>query len=869
VRGTGAHVVYEKKDLLSPRVSELVGSDALPPAQSAFRSGSFNECLEWLLVKAPVTSFVQEATFFLFGYRSFASSAELLRLLDEYAGSGTPSRVWDFVQLWTKIVLPEQEQDTLQRMLALRNIPQPVANDVKLALLRKAKKTDSVDETSGGAAKGGFGNMMPAQWNAAQVAEQLTLIESQLFYAVPFEEFLDNASSGDSGGVRGPHLARLAARFNAVSYWAASQVLVQGGDSSQRRAAEIDRFIGVMEELRLLHNFNGAMAVMAGLNNAAILRLKEDWALVAPERRAQFEALEQLLDPARNFKRYREEVARVSRDAGKPLLPYVSVHLRDILFIELGNSREDKSVINYEKTLLFGNALSKLCYFQRHPYSIVRNAELHRYLSALEFLNEEQLHARSLQCRPMLSDAAAAGPAEGVSAASPVRKVRPSSEEQPAKSPRGIKALLLPRAGSAERSYDELEKRVNPLFGVKSDAAVAKEASPVKTASHPPAAVAAAPPLPAAVRTEEAQGPLSPRSSVLKQSMTRDGAFLVIPKNDAESLVFAKSTNEAGLRWLVDACEKRDIILPQSHYLRFFVVDHCNEKKALKHVVDYWTYYDSIGFKNIITTDVSAALLSHIVAPPLSPDWFDMEGRPLVVMRANLWFDGDPTQPTLEELKRLLMWIGEGLARNVQHHYTGFTFLMDMKDWTKRNFSTQVYTQLMHVIQYCLPVRCERFIFLDVPKVFGASWKLVSSTLRPDFKNIMSISTREDMLERLVDKFSLPPDLGGAVPSPDVAQYIKRKKAEEQEAIVPPAPGKKPELTPIAEDVFSDDPALRPGVYQLRIRGAGSRNNSPRVDDPQQQQPQQPQPKTLTSKNSSKLSFFKKKKKDDPANDLA
>jgi hypothetical protein len=43
-----------------------------------------------------------------------------------------------------------------------------------------------------------------------------------------------------------------------------------------------------------------------------------------------------------------------------------------------------------------------------------------------------------------------------------------------------------------------------------------------------------------------------------------------------------------------------------------------------------------------------------------------MEGRPYILMRTNLWFDGDPTQPSLDDLKRLLMWIAEEMAKSVQ-----------------------------------------------------------------------------------------------------------------------------------------------------------------------------------------------------------
>ncbi len=835
-----------EEELLSPRIVAAVTSESRPASSQAFKCGTLPECLNWLLTRVDDSALVQEASSFLFGYRAFTTSAELVRHVGQLARTAAPpERLWPFVRLWSKLLFPDHDRVVLQLLLELPGLPVSLGNEIKLMLLRKVKKS-TVSSGEGGAAEG-FGNLMPSEWSAAVVAQQLTLIESELFYAIQFEEFLEYAAGGENRAVgAAPNLTRVAARFNAVSYWTASQVLIRGADSLRSRAAELERFVGIMEELRQLNNFNGLMAVMAGLNNAAIVRLKDEWAQVSSEKRASFVAMEKLMDPSRNFKNYREELARVARDASKALLPYVAVHLRDVLFIELGNPRGE-AVVNYEKTLLFGNALSKLCYFQRHHFHLPRHPELHRYLLQLDFLDEEQLHARSLEYRPLAVETAEAPEA---TVASP--RKQPRSSEEPltlGKSPRGVKSLMGSR--STERSYDDLQKQVNPLFGQDAKVHDMKRVPSVQSMDlhdRPTACLpdTAATPLAAAVEV-----PSSPRSVITKQSMARDGQFLVIPTSEAESQAFARHTNEVGLNWLAEACAKRNIIMPASHYLRFFVVDHCNEKKALKHIVDYWTYYDSIGFKNIITTDVSAALLSHLIAPPLSPDWCDMEGRPLVIMRANLWFDGDPSQPSLEDLQKLLMWIGEGLARNTLYHYVGFTFVMDMKDWTKRNFSTPVYTQIMHMIQNCLPVRCERFIFLDVPKVFGASWKLVSATLKPDFKKIMVISTREDMLERLIDRQCLPPDLGGTVAAPDMSTYIRQKKTEEQQAILPPTKDKKPELSPIVE-VFSDEPDSRSGVYELRIRGRASSLSSPSVTADQ--------PKTFTSKNSSRLSFFKKKR---------
>ena len=237
---------------------------------------------------------------------------------------------------------------------------------------------------------------------------------------------------------------------------------------------------------------------------------------------------------------------------------------------------------------------------------------------------------------------------------------------------------------------------------------------------------------------------LSPRTGSL-HAMIVNQNMMVIPTTEQESLAYVKATQDEAFRGFVADCEKRNLILPVRLYVLFFASYHCNRKKALKRILEYWKFYESIHFKNIVTVDVSAALLSHILSPQLHPEWVDKEGRPLVVMRANLWFEGDPTQPSTADLKLLLMWIAEQLARTVHVHYTGFTFIMDMQGWTKKNFSNSVYSEILRMVQYALPIRCERFLFVDVPKAFTASWKLISASLSQEFKKVMIVTTRADM----------------------------------------------------------------------------------------------------------------------------
>jgi hypothetical protein len=72
-----------------------------------------------------------------------------------------------------------------------------------------------------------------------------------------------------------PHVTHLINRFNELSLWVATVILMF--PKTVERTAAILKFIKIAEHLDQLSNYHTLSAVIAGLNLAPISRIKHSW----------------------------------------------------------------------------------------------------------------------------------------------------------------------------------------------------------------------------------------------------------------------------------------------------------------------------------------------------------------------------------------------------------------------------------------------------------------------------------------------------------------------------------------------------------------------------------------------------------------
>lgn len=225
------------------------------------------------------------------------------------------------------------------------------------------------------------------------IAEQLTALDWSLFSKISNVELLNfHTSRGDRNLC--PNLCGMIQRFNQVSSWVATNILWQGQMDS--RVKVYTKVVQTAHALFKLNNFNATLAIISGLNTAAIHRLRFTFADLPKKEKGILALLMDKMSSKSSYKEYRETLKRVS----PPKIPYMGVYLSDLTFIEDGNPNNIAHLINFHKRRLVYRVLQEIEQNQDTSYNIVQDPRLIFILSKLTFADDNELYNLSLLREP-------------------------------------------------------------------------------------------------------------------------------------------------------------------------------------------------------------------------------------------------------------------------------------------------------------------------------------------------------------------------------------------------------------------------------------------------------------------------------------
>ncbi|XP_026634632.1 rap guanine nucleotide exchange factor 1 isoform X6 [Microtus ochrogaster] len=225
-------------------------------------------------------------------------------------------------------------------------------------------------------------------FHSHEIAEQLTLLDAELFYKIEIPEVLLWAK--EQNEEKSPNLTQFTEHFNNMSYWVRSIIMLQ--EKAQDRERLLLKFIKIMKHLRKLNNFNSYLAILSALDSAPIRRL--EWQRQTSEGLAEYCTL---IDSSSSFRAYRAALSEVE----PPCIPYLGLILQDLTFVHLGNPDYIDGKVNFSKRWQQFNILDSMRCFQQVHYEIRRNDDIITFFNDFsDHLAEEALWELSLKIKP-------------------------------------------------------------------------------------------------------------------------------------------------------------------------------------------------------------------------------------------------------------------------------------------------------------------------------------------------------------------------------------------------------------------------------------------------------------------------------------
>jgi len=220
------------------------------------------------------------------------------------------------------------------------------------------------------------------------------------------------------------NLARVIKFSNTVTSLVGFTLLTTADKKARERL--YSKWVSIAYRLHNMHCYNTALSVLAGLSQMAVSRLKLAEGL-SSKQRTRHEKLTDLYSPARNFKNYRTLLPEMANQAAQPYLPVVAVLLKDLTFIEDGNTDTVENVSEYvdlSKTAALAPPAvdqgsvpgEKLNWYKCHLYSLQvyqmslahfmptstkANEDLIAGLLALSAPTDDELYEMSLRLSPI------------------------------------------------------------------------------------------------------------------------------------------------------------------------------------------------------------------------------------------------------------------------------------------------------------------------------------------------------------------------------------------------------------------------------------------------------------------------------------
>ncbi|CAL9693900.1 unnamed protein product [Knipowitschia caucasica] len=179
--------------------------------------------------------------------------------------------------------------------------------------------------------------------SAEEVSNQLVAFDWELFTCVHEVEFVCYVFHGEQSRWRPLNLELVLQRCSEVQSWVCTEILQC--QSLPKRVQLLRKYIKIAALCKQQQDLLSFLAVVLGLDNPAVGRLRLTWEGLPGKFRKQFQQFESLADPSRNHKSYRD----LMQTLRPPLIPFTPLLLKDLTFLHESCKTFHADLVNFEK----------------------------------------------------------------------------------------------------------------------------------------------------------------------------------------------------------------------------------------------------------------------------------------------------------------------------------------------------------------------------------------------------------------------------------------------------------------------------------------------------------------------------------------
>jgi len=195
-----------------------------------------------------------------------------------------------------------------------------------------------------------------------------------------------------------PNLNRIVQHSNEIMWWISTEVATT--PNLKKRIKTLSHCVLLAGKLKKLKNWNGFMAVVSGLIQYPVARMKNTWKNLPVNLLTKWDKYEKLATPVENFRSLRDAIT----SSPLPSLLPMTLVLRDLTFINDGNLTwydEKAGLLNFPKLEFLGRLINQMNERQHVYYPLTACEFIQSYLKNLFIINDlEILEGQSKRIEP-------------------------------------------------------------------------------------------------------------------------------------------------------------------------------------------------------------------------------------------------------------------------------------------------------------------------------------------------------------------------------------------------------------------------------------------------------------------------------------